>query len=197
VPAPERASRAWRVALAACVALACAATAAFAAANPAARFVLTQSDVGKGYRLNANASGPRALSDVTLADTSKVVSEIKHNWLGGEETAYNGISVPWGIVSLADVFRSGAAANEILPAWVKDAVKISAGVRIVVPLASGAPGSQGALVRGQLAGYETLIYMWRHGRTIASVDVTGKPGTVPVALAIAFARRQDSQITTG
>jgi hypothetical protein len=194
---PERALRIRRCALGACAVLACAAPAAFAGANPAARFVLSQSDVGKGYRLNANSTGPRALSDVTLDDTGTTLSVIRHNWLGGEESAYNGISVPWGIVSLADVFRSSSAASAVLPAWVGDSVRIIGGSRVKLPLGSGAPGAQGALVTGKLAGYEALIYMWRRGRTIASVDVTGRPGKVPVALVISFARQQDRRITTG
>jgi hypothetical protein len=167
------------------------------AANPAARFVLTQHDVGGSYRLNANASGPRKLSDVTIGDSNAIQTQIRKNWLGGEEAAYNGVSVPWGIVSLADVFRSSAPVATVLNAWQADAVRISGGRRVSLPLASGAPGSHGVLVRGHIVDYEILTYIFSEGRTIASVDVTGKPGTVPLGLVLRLARAQDAQIAAG
>jgi hypothetical protein len=191
-----RAGRLLAPALAA-VALAGAGHADAAATNPAARFVLSQHDVGGAYRLNANASGSRKLSDVTLGDSSAVQAQIRRNWLGGDETAYNGVSVPWGIVSLADVFRSTVPVATVLRAWQTDAVRISGGSRVPLPLGTGAPGTHGELVRGHIVDYEILTYIWSRGRTIASVDVTGKPGTVPVGLVLRLARAQDARIAAG
>jgi hypothetical protein len=153
--------------------------------------------VGSAYHFNPNVSGPRKLSDVTIGDSSAVQAQIRHNWLGGEESAYNGVSVPWGIVSLADVFRSAAPVAGVLRAWQADAVKISGGARVSLPLAVGAPGIHGVLVRGHIVDYEILTYIWSRGRTIASVDVTGKPGTVPVGLVLDLARTQDARIAAG
>jgi hypothetical protein len=167
------------------------------AANPAAHFVLTQHDVGATYRFNANVSGPRKLADVTIGDSRAIQARIRKNWLGGEESAYNGVSVPWGIVSLADVFRSASPVASVLGAWQQDAVRISGGTRVSLPLVAGAPGVHGMLVRGHIVDYEILTYIWSRGRTIASVDVTGKPGTVPVALVLRLARAQDAQIAAG
>jgi hypothetical protein len=123
-----------------------------------------------------------------------VQAQIRKNWLGGEESAYNGVSVQWGIVSLADVFRSTAPIASVLSAWQADAVRISGGKRVSLPLVSGAPGSHGVLVRGHIVDYEILTYIWSQGRTIASIDVTGKPGTVPLGLVLRLAREQDARI---
>jgi hypothetical protein len=167
------------------------------AANPAEHFVLTQHDVGGAYRFNANVSGPRKLADVTIGDSSGIQARIRKNWLGGQENAYNGVSVPWGIVSLADVFRSTSPVASVLSAWQSDAVRISGGVRVSLPLGIGAPGVHGMLVRGRIVDYEILTYIWSRGRTIASVDVTGKLGTVPVGLVLRLARAQDARIAAG
>lgn len=180
------------IAAGACCALLCGGSGAGAAVNPALRLVLTPHDLGHSYRSNQTLTGPRTLADISLGDSRTVRRELARSWLGGEEDAYNGVSVPWGVVSISDVFKPTARIDLILAAWEHDLVTITKGKR--EPLPAGAPGSGGALVRGSLLTYELLIYMWRRGRTIASVDVTGSMGTVPLSLLMKLARRQDAKI---
>jgi len=153
--------------------------------------VLALSDLGDGYRVNPGLTIARTLADVSQGDSVAVRKELRRSWLAGAEHAFNGVSVQWGVVSLADVFRTSARMKLILRAWQDDAVRISKGKLQPVPRA--APGADGALVRGHLLNYELLIYMWRRGRTISAVDVTGTPGSVPLSLVIKLARVQDAR----
>jgi len=180
------------MAIACCTTAASLAQASVAKQNPAIGLVLLQRDVGGAYQPNANLTGARKLGVVGQGDPAEVRRELHRSWMGGQSAAYNGTSVPWGIVSISDVFKPSARMKLILDAWERDLVKISRGKR--EPLPRGAPGTGGALVRGRLLTYELLIYMWRHGRTISSVDVTGKMGKVPPGLVMRLARRQDAKI---
>jgi len=155
--------------------------------------VLSPHDVGGAYRENATVSGPRRLGDISIGDSAAVQAQIRRDWLGGMEAAYNGTSVPWGIVSLADVFRSAARVGPILQAWQGDFVRISGGTRLSLQV--GWPGMHGVLIRGHVVTSELLIYIWQRGRTIASVDVTGPSGKVPLALLMKLALAQDARIS--
>jgi len=166
---------------------------AAAPANPAKGLVLELADVGSAYNENPSLSGARTLADVSQGDSAAIKRELARGWIGGLERAYNGVSVPWGIVSLSDVFRASARIDLILGAWERDLVTISKGTR--QPLPAKAPGTGGVLVRGKLLTYELLIYMWRHGQAISSVDVTGAQGKVPLSLLMKLARRQDAKIS--
>ena len=104
------------------------------------------------------------------------------------QVGFNGISVPWGIVSTADVFRTTDLVS-IDRAWHRDLLRIAAGNMRRLP--ANAPGTNQVLVRGRLQSFETLEYMWQHGRAILSVNLTGKPGTLRLSLLMALARRQD------
>jgi hypothetical protein len=172
--------------------VAAAAAPASAGTNPAARYVLSPSDVGRSYKLNASVSGARTLTDIVVGDSAAIQSQIRHQWLGGEQAAYNGVSVKWGIVSIADVFRS-AQITDIVAAWEQDTVTTIVGKRLALP--HGAPGRHGALIRGHVVNQPLLIYMWQHGRTIASVDVTGGTvGNAQLSLVMKLARQQDAKI---
>jgi hypothetical protein len=189
---PGSRSSALLVAVACCAAAATLAHASLGKRNPAIGLVLLQRDVGHDYRPNPNLTGARKLGVVGQGDSAAVRRELRRSWIGGQTAAYNGVSVPWGIVSISDVFTPSARMKLILEAWERDLVKISRGKR--EPLPAGAPGTGGALVRGRLLTYELLIYMWRHGRTISSVDVTGQMGKVPLGLLMKLARRQNARI---
>jgi hypothetical protein len=162
---------------------------AVASAPGAKGLLLSRSDVGSGFIVKY--SGARTLKVVGAGDSAAVRKELKRSWLNGAELAYQGSSVDRGVISQADVFRTGAQMGMILRAWQRDVVRISHGTRQALP--DAAPGTGGALVRGHLLSYELLIYMWRHGRTISSVDVTGAKGTVPVSLVMKLARAQDAR----
>lgn len=176
----------------ACCALVVGTAGASKPAVAASRLVLTLDDLGGGYRINPGLTGNRSFQDVSLGDSVAVRKELSRSWLRGAEHAFNGVSVQWGVVSLADIFRESAHMDLILRAWQDDAVRISKGER--QPLPSRAPGTGGVLVRGHLLQYELLIYMWRRGSTISSVDVTGAKDTVPVSLVMKLARRQDARV---
>jgi hypothetical protein len=154
--------------------------------------LLSLNDLGSAYTVRYSAT--RTLKDVSAGDSTSVRKELKRSWLKGAELAYRGRHVDRGVISQADIFRRGARMDLILGAWQRDALRISKGTRERVPHA--APGTGGALVRGHLFSYELLIYMWRHGRTIASVDVTGAKGTVPVSLVMKYARLQDARVAS-
>jgi hypothetical protein len=162
------------------------------AQNPALGLVLVARDIGPGYRQNTGMTSGRTLAIVAQGDSPQVRRELARSWIGGQSTAYNGVSVPWGIVSISDVFKPTARMGLILSAWERDLLRITRGR--LEPLPKSAPGSGGALVRGRLLTYELLIYMWRRGRTIASVDVTGTMGKVPLALLMRLARLQNAKI---
>jgi hypothetical protein len=154
--------------------------------------LLSLGDVGAGYTVKYQ--GARTLNVVRSGDSATVQKELRRSWLNGAELAYRHADTDRGVISQADVFRKSARMDLILRAWQRDVVRISVGARQRVPHA--APGTGGALVRGHLLSYELLIYMWRHGRTIASVDVTGAKGTVSVSLLMKLARAQDARIAS-
>ena len=166
---------------------------ATAPAPRADRIILSLADVGSGY--TAKYTGRRTLIDVSTGDSTKVRKELARSWISGAEHAFRGNRIDRGVISQADVFRKGAQMNLILRAWQRDVVRISQGTRQQLP--GAAPGTGGALVRGHLLSYELLIYMWRRGRTISSVDVTGVDGTVPVSLVMKLARVQDARMASG
>jgi hypothetical protein len=158
----------------------------------AAKLVLTLDDLGPGYGVNPGLTGPRTLKDVSQGDSDAIRKRLRKSWLGGAEHAFNGTIVRWGVVSLADVFRPSTDVGSILRAWQDDAVSISKGKRAPVP--RNAPGKDGALIQGHLLNYELVIYIWRRGRAIASVDVTGPNGSVPVSFVMKLARAQDARV---
>jgi hypothetical protein len=158
--------------------------------DPAAGLVLSVSDVGPGYHANTAVSGIRTLSEVSYGDTQKIVRYLDADWLGGTESAFNGVSV--GIISVADVFRPGAPVDTVLRAWQDDAQAITGGDR--VPLSSGYPGGDPALISGMVVNYGVLIYMWREGRVIGTLELTGKPAKLRPSLLIELARRQEARI---
>jgi hypothetical protein len=108
------------------------------------------------------------------------------------QAGFNGVSVPWGIVSTADVFRAATLAS-IDRAWHRDLLRVTRGR--IQKLPANAPGRNRALVRGQLQSLETIDYMWQHGRVILSVNLTGKPGALRLPLLMALARRQDAKVS--
>ena len=165
------------------------------AASPqqrADRMLLSLGDLGSAYTVKF--SGNRTLIDVSAGDSATVRKELARSWVSGAEHGFRGKSVDRGVISQADVFRKGARMNLILRAWQQDVLRISDGTREQLPRT--APGTGGALVRGHLFAYELLIYMWRHGRAISSVDVTGLNGTVPVSLVMKLARVQDARMAS-
>lgn len=164
-----------------------------AVTNPGARYVLTARDVGPAYKRNDVASGGRALADVSLGDSAGVRKELRRSWLGGTVAAYNHRAGTSGVISIADVFRRGAAVDNVLLAWQRDAARVTRGAFETLPRRS--PGHHPAMVRGSIAGYEILLYMWSRGHTIASVEVTGKPGEPSKRFLFALVRRQDAKLT--
>jgi hypothetical protein len=162
--------------------------------------VLGLTDLGPGYRINPGLTGARTLTVISQGDPAAIRRELSRTWLRGTVHAFNGaaikgVKVQWGVISIADVFRKSARMKMILDAWERDLVRISKGHREPTPV--GAPGAGGALVRGHLLTYELLIYMWRRGNTIASVDVTGPPGSVPLSMLMRLVHRQDSKVLAG
>jgi len=178
--------------LATCVAACVLAAAAVAAATPGARYVLTSRDVGPAYARNDTVSGGRSLADVSVGDSARIRRELRQSWLGGTVAAFNAVSGARGVISIADVFRQGAPIAEILRAWQADAARVTHGA--FEPLPGRAPGDHPALVRGKILSYEVLVYMWSRGRTIASVEVTGKPGETDRGFLLSLARRQDAKL---
>jgi hypothetical protein len=168
---------------------------ALSSGDPAARYVLTARDVGSGYRLNPNASGTRTLSDVSLGDSARVRRELRQSWLGGRVAGFNAVSGTDGVISIVDVFRSGTVVPDVLAAWVADAKRVIHGVS--EPLPANAPGGHPALIRGKLIRFEVLVYMWSHGRAIASVEVTGLPGHLQQPFLMKLARLQDAKLAKG
>jgi hypothetical protein len=106
--------------------------------------------------------------------------------------AYNRAGGTLGVISIADVFRRGAALDAILVAWQKDAVQAIGGAFEDLP--PRAPGHRPALVRGSIAGWEVLAYMWSRGNTIATIEVTGKRGEPTRSLLLALVRRQNAKL---
>jgi len=127
--------------------------------DPAAGLVLSASDVGHGYRLNTSLSGTRTLSEVSYGDTQTIVHYLDADWLGGTESAFNGVGV--GIVSVADVFKQGAPVATILRAWQDDAQAFTGGSR--QPLPGRALGGDPAFISGTVVNYGVLIYMCAMG----------------------------------
>jgi hypothetical protein len=190
-----RRRHAFAAALGAALIAAALASEAAVASKPkvqAAKLVLTLHDLGPGYSVNPGLTGPRTLKDVSLGDSGAVRKQLRKGWLGGAEHAFNGNVVKWGVVSLVDVFRPSTDVGSILRAWQDDAVSISQGKLSPVP--RNAPGTGGALIQGHLLNYELVIYVWRRGRAIASVDVTGPNGSVPVSFVMKLARIQDARV---
>jgi hypothetical protein len=177
----------------ACLVTAVAVAAAAGGTRPGARYVLTAGDVGPGYKRNTYVSGGRTLADISFGDSTRVRGELRRDWVGGTVAAFNRVGGDSGVISIADVFRSGAAIDEILGAWQKDAADTTEGTLERLP--PHAPGHHPALVRGRIAGYEILLYMWSRGRTIASVEVTGKPGRTSKSFLLTLVRRQDARLT--
>jgi hypothetical protein len=159
--------------------------------DPAAALVLSASDVGPGYHANTAVSGIRTLSEVSYGDTQTIVRYLDADWLGGTESAFNGLST--GIISVADVFRPGAPVDTVLRAWQDDAQAITGGDR--VPLPHNYPGGDPVLISGTVVDYGILIYMWREGRVIATLEVTGKPAKLQRSMLIELARRQEARIS--
>jgi hypothetical protein len=162
------------------------------AIDPAAHYVLTARDVGVAYRFNPSVSGRRSLSDLTVGDSARVQAEIRRTWLGGTVAGFNSVSGKSGVISIADVFRSGSRIDAILRAWQADAAHVLHGTRERVPDRS--PGTHPALVRGKLLSYQVLVYMWSHGNAIASVEVTGLSADVGRAFLLRLARAQDAKL---
>jgi hypothetical protein len=159
--------------------------------NPAASLVLSASDVGPGYRTNTAVSGIRTLSEVSYGDTASIVRDLDADWLGGSESAFNGPSI--GIISVADVFRPGTPVDTVLRAWQADAQAFTGGGLEQLP--SGVPGGDPALISGTVVNYGVLIFMWRNGRVIATLELTGKPAKLRVPLLMELVRRQEARIT--
>jgi hypothetical protein len=165
------------------------------ASAPAARpdrILLSLGDLGSTYSVKFIAR--RTLIDVSSGDSASVRQELARSWIAGAEQSFRAKKVDRGVISQADVFRQGARLDLILRAWQRDVLRISHGTLQDLPTA--APGTGGALMRGHLFAYELLIYMWRHGRAISSVDVTGLNGTVPVSLVMKLARVQDARMAS-
>jgi hypothetical protein len=158
--------------------------------DPAAGLVLSASDVGPGYRTNTAVSGIRTLSEVSYGDTQKIVRYLDADWLGGTESAFNGVSI--GIISVADVFRPGAPVDTVLRAWQDDAQAFTGGDRVPLPI--DFPGGDPALISGMVVNYGVLIYMWREGRVIGTLELTGKPAKLRPSLLIELVRRQEARI---
>jgi hypothetical protein len=118
---------------------------------------------------------------------------LRRDWIKGTEAAFNGRSGSAGIVSIADVFRPGTPTGTVLDAWQRDAVSTTSGS--VEPLPANAPGAQPVLIKGTVLKYGILLYMWRDGTTIASVELVGKAGSLPVPELMTLARRQQSKIS--
>jgi hypothetical protein len=178
--------------LAGCLAVAIGVATGFGAASPGARYVLTARDVGSAYTRNESASGGRNLADVSLGDAPAIRRELRRNWLGGTVAAFNSLKGRSGIISIADVFRPRSAINAVLRAWQRDAVRVTRGAFQRVP--ARAPGRHPALIRGRILNYEVLVYMWSRGNTIASVELTGKPGDPDRDVVLRLARRQDAKL---
>ncbi len=176
----------------ACGALVVGRASASAPAVHADRILLSLGDLGSAYTVKFSAR--RSLIDVSSGDSASVRQELARSWLAGAEHSFRGKKVDRGVISQADVFRKGAHMDLILRAWQRDVLRISHGTLQQLP--PTAPGTGGALVRGHLFAYELLIYMWRHGRAISSVDVTGLNGTVPVSLVMKLARVQDARMAS-
>lgn len=179
----------------ACVAAATGATGATGAANPAARYVLTVRDVGSPYAGDQAASGSRTLADISAGNSARVRGELRRNWLGGVVAAFRDFSGQNSVISIADVFRSPNGIADVLRAWQRDAVQTTHGVLEKLP--AGPPGEHPVLVRGSIANYEILIYMWSRGEKIASVELTGRPGAPKRSFLLALARRQDARLSAG
>jgi hypothetical protein len=177
----------------ACLMTVVAVAGATGATNPGARYVLTARDVGPAYKRNNTASGGRVLADVSVGDSASVRKELRRSWLGGTVAAYNRIPGTSGVISIADVFRRGAAVDDVLLAWQKDAARTTHGAFKDLPPRS--PGHHPAMVRGSIAGFEVLLYMWSQGHTIATIEVTGKPGEPSKSFLLALVRRQDAKLT--
>jgi hypothetical protein len=159
------------------------------------RMVLQQRDVGTAYLKNTRFSRPRTLTDGGSGDSPPIRRRLREVWVGGYQTGFNGRSVPWGIVSTVDVFR-GSSLTDIERAWRTDALRATGGRMLLAP--PRAPGSFRLLIRGRVTiGSQPAqidLYMWQTGRAIASVDVTGRPGSFPASLILTLARRQDIKI---
>ena len=162
------------------------------ATNPGARYVLTAHDVGPAYKQNKTASGGRVLADVSFGDSAGVRKELRRSWLGGTVAAYNRIAGTSGVISIADVFRRGAAVDNVLLAWQKDAARTTHGAFEHLP--SRSPGHHPAMVRGSIAGFGVLVYMWSRGHMIATIEVTGKRGELSKSFLFALVRRQDAKL---
>ncbi len=162
---------------------------------PPARLVLDLRDVGPAYTQNKHFSRSRTLKDAASGDSSRIQRRLRQIWIGGYQTGFNGRSVPWGVVSVVDLFRSSRLAD-IERAWTIDAIRITGGSRNPVP--SNAPGSFRLLVRGTITiGSQKAdidIYMWQRKRAIAAVTVSGSRGAFPSSLVVTLARRQDAKI---
>jgi len=160
--------------------------------NVATPLVLAASDVGTSYVRNAVFSRPRTLAEAGNGDSIATRRLLASKWLAGMQAGFNGVSVPWGIVSTADVFRASTLAS-IDRAWHRDLLRVTRGRMQRLPV--NAPGRNRALVRGHLQSLETLDYMWQHGRVILSVNLTGKPDTLQLPLLMTLARRQDAKVS--
>jgi hypothetical protein len=154
--------------------------------------VLTYSDAGPGYVLNHRVSGPRTLGVVTAGDTGAVKALLRADWLRGAEAAFSGQGTRPGIVSIGDVFRQGTQVDAILAAWQADARRALSGSGL--PLPANAPGTRPALIRGTFAGYAVLLYMWRAGDTIGSVELIGGPTALRTDFLLELAARQQARV---
>ena len=156
------------------------------------RLVLSASDVGSAYRVNSAVSGPRTLATVSAGDNPTVQSLIAKSWISGTEAAFNGRSGSVGVVSIADVFRPSSQIDDILSAWQSDATQITSGA--VQKLPSNAVGTRPVLIKGKVVDYGVLLYMWRHGNAIASVEMVGEEAQLDQNKLLDLARRQEAAI---
>lgn len=147
--------------------------------------VLTAAAAGSSYALDGRVSGSRTLAVVSAGDAPQIAAVLKRDWLRGAEVAFEPRESGPTIVSIGDAFRPGSPVGAILAAWRADAIRTLSGTAL--PLPKGAPGTSPALIRGTFTSYGVLLYMWRTGNTIRSVELIGAPGALHVPFLIHLA----------
>jgi hypothetical protein len=166
--------------------------------RPVSRLVLEPRDVGAAYVPNQELTRPRTFSEAAAGDSAAVRRAIRRTWVGGYQSGFVGVRVPWGIVSTTDVFRTGDLGT-IVTAWHADLVRQLHARRLPVP--AGAPGTRRLLLAAKVpvAGrtVEVKTYAWQRGRAFATVHLTGVAGKLRLALLMSLARRQDAKLRAG